>query len=118
MKDKNKVKQEKYLRRQVRTRTKMSGTAKKPRLTVFRSLSHIYAQAIDDVKGVTIVAASDQELKTKAKKIDQASVLGETLGKKLADKKISEIIFDRGAYKYHGRVKALAEGLRKSGIKF
>lgn len=118
MKDHNKVKQAKYLRRQIRTRAKMSGTAKKPRLTVFRSLSHIYAQAIDDAKGVTIVAASDQELTVKSKKMEQALALGEILGQKLADKKISEIIFDRGAYKYHGRVKSLADGLRKAGIKF
>ncbi|MDQ5970251.1 MAG: large subunit ribosomal protein [Patescibacteria group bacterium] len=118
MKDHNKVKQAKYLRRQIRTRAKMSGTAKKPRLTVFRSLSHIYAQAIDDAKGVTIAAAADTELTVKGKKIEKALALGELLGKKLADKKISEIIFDRGAYKYHGRVKSLADGLRKAGIKF
>lgn len=118
MKDQNKVKQAKYLRRQIRTRAKMSGTAKKPRLSVFRSLSHISAQAIDDIKGVTIVSASDKELTTKATKVEKALALGEILGKKLVDKKISEIIFDRGAYKYHGRVKSLAEGLRKAGIKF
>ncbi len=118
MKDHNKEKQAKYLRRQIRTRAKMSGTAKKPRLTVFRSLSHIYAQAIDDVKGATIVAASDKELTSKSNKVEKALALGEVLGKKLADKKINEIIFDRGAYKYHGRVKSLADGLRKAGIKF
>ena len=119
MKDQNKVKQAKYLRRQIRTRVKMSGSAKKPRLSVFRSLSHIYAQAIDDIKGITIVSASDKELTSKdAKKMDKALALGEFLGKKLSEKKINEIIFDRGAYKYHGRVKSLAEGLRKAGIKF
>lgn len=118
MKDHNKIKQAKILRRRIRTRAKLFGTAKKPRVSVFRSLSHIYAQAIDDAKRVTIAAAADQELKSKAKKVDQASVLGELLGKKLLDKKISEIVFDRGSYKYHGRVKSLAEGLRKSGIKF
>jgi large subunit ribosomal protein L18 len=87
-------------------------------LSVFRSLTHISAQAIDDIKGVTIVSASDKELTTKATKVEKAMALGEILGKKLIEKKISEIIFDRGAYKYHGRVKSLAEGLRKVGIKF
>lgn len=118
MKDHNKVKQAKVLRRRIRTRAKLFGTATKPRVSVFRSLSHIYAQAIDDAKRVTIVAAKDVELKLKAKKVDQAMALGELLGQKLSDKKISEIIFDRGSYRYHGRVKSVAEGLRKAGIKF
>ena len=118
MKDLNKVKLQKIVRRRIRTRAKMQGTATKPRVSVFRSLVHIYAQAINDDAKVTLVAASDQELKTTAKKQDLAAQVGELLGKKLQDKKISQVIFDRGAYKYHGRVKMLAEGLRKSGIKF
>ncbi len=118
MKNLNKVKRDKIYRRQYRTRAKMVGTAIKPRLSVFRSLSHIYAQAIDDIKRVTLVAVADTELTTKGKKADLALAMGELMGKKLQDKKISQIVFDRGAYKYHGRVKAVAEGLRKSGIKF
>jgi large subunit ribosomal protein L18 len=118
MRDLNKIKQAKFFRRQRRTRVKMIGTATKPRLSVFRSLSHIYVQAIDDVSRKTIAAVSDQELKSKAKKLDLANLVGELMGQKLQAKKIKEIIFDRGAYKYHGRVKALAEGLRKTGLKF
>ncbi|MFA5126656.1 MAG: 50S ribosomal protein L18 [Patescibacteria group bacterium] len=118
MKNLNKVKRDQAFRRQRRTRAKIVGTATKPRLSVFRSLSHVSAQAIDDIKRVTLVAAADTELSTKGKKTDIALALGELMGKKLQAKKISQIIFDRGAYKYHGRVKAIAEGLRKSGIKF
>ena len=118
MRDLNKVKGQKIIRRRIRTRSKMQGTALKPRVSVFRSLLHIYAQAINDDAKVTIAAVSDAELKKTAKKQDLAEQAGELLGKKLQDKKISQIIFDRGAYKYHGRVKMLAEGLRKSGIKF
>lgn len=118
MKDKNKIKQEKYFRRQHRTRAKMTGTAAKPRVSVFRSISHIYAQAIDDVSGRTILAVAEQELKSKGNKTEKALAVGIALGKKLSDHKINTIIFDRGAYKYHGRVKALAEGIRQSGIKF
>ncbi len=118
MKDLNKAKVQKIVRRRIRTRAKMQGTASKPRVSVFRSLMHIYAQAINDDAKTTLVAASDKELKASAKKQDLAAQVGELLGKKLQDKKISQVIFDRGAYKYHGRVKMLAEGLRKSGIKF
>lgn len=118
MRDLNKVKGQKIIRRRIRTRAKMQGTALKPRVSVFRSLLHIYAQAINDDAKLTIAAVSDQELKKTAKKQELATAVGELLGKKLQDKKISQIIFDRGAYKYHGRVKMLAEGLRKSGIKF
>jgi large subunit ribosomal protein L18 len=120
MKDINKVKKIKFFRRQRRARAKIEGTANKPRLSVFRSLQHIYVQAIDDVNKVTLAAASDKEVKAtaKAKRTDIASQVGELFGKKLADKKITQAIFDKGAYKYHGRVKALADGIRKGGIKF
>ncbi|PWB38414.1 MAG: 50S ribosomal protein L18 [Parcubacteria group bacterium] len=116
--DKNKVKKEKYLRRQHRTRFKISGTALKPRVSVFRSLSHIKVQAIDDVSGRTLASVSDQEIKAKGHKTDKALSVGVAFGKKLSDQNITAIIFDRGAYKYHGRVKALAEGIRQAGIKF
>jgi len=118
MKDSNKVKKEKFFRRQRRTRVKMTGTASKPRVSVFRSLLHISVQAIDDVNGKTLVAASEKEIKAKGNKSEKAALVGELMGKKLVDNKISEIIFDKGAYKYHGRVKALADGIRKSGINF
>ncbi|MBT6691285.1 50S ribosomal protein L18 [Candidatus Parcubacteria bacterium] len=118
MKDLNKIKQEKFFRRQRRTRAQITGTTSKPRLSVFRSLLHISAQAIDDVGKKTLVAASDKEIKAKGNKSEIAALVGELLGKKLTEKKISKIIFDKGAYKYHGRVKALADGLRKSGINF
>lgn len=118
MKDVNKIKGNKILRRKIRVRAKMTGTAQKPRLSVFRSLIHIYAQAIDDQSGKTLVAISDKEIKAKGNKSEMATAVGEAMGAKLNAKKITTIVFDRGAYKYHGRVKALAEGLRKAGIKF
>lgn len=96
----------------------MTGTADKPRVSVFRSLTHISVQAIDDIAGKTLVAVSDKEVKAKGNKTEVATAVGEAAGKKLADKKISKIVFDKGAYKYHGRVKALAEGIRKAGINF
>jgi len=118
MKDINKIKREKYFRRQKRSRSKIVGTSKRPRLSVFRSISHIYIQAIDDIKNATLITVSDKEIKNKGNKVEIAGKVGEVAGKKLQEKKISEIIFDKGAYKYHGRVKALAEGIRKQGIKF
>ena len=118
MKDLNKGKRQKAQRRRIRTRARMQGTASRPRLSVFRSLSHISVQAIDDNQRVTILAASDKEIKAKGKKTEIAMLVGDLVGKKLNDKKIKEVIFDRGAYKYHGRVKMLADGLRKAGIKF
>lgn len=118
MKDKNKSKVKKAIRRAVRTRAKMFGAPGKPRVSVFRSLAHIYVQAIDDGKKITLVSASDKEIKVKANKMEMAALVGEALGKKLLDKKINNIIFDRGAYKYHGRVKSLADGIRKAGVNF
>ncbi|MBT7552849.1 50S ribosomal protein L18 [bacterium] len=118
MKNVNKVKKAKFFRRQRRTRASMTGTAVKPRLSVFRSLMHIYVQAIDDVNRVTVSSVSDKDIKEKGKKVDIAAKVGELLGKKLADKKITEAVFDKGAYKYHGRVQALADGIRKGGINF
>jgi len=119
MKNLNKIKRDNFFRRQRRTRAKIVGSASKPRLTVFRSLIHISAQAIDDNKGKTLVAVTDKELKLKkGSKMELATLTGELMGKKLKEKKISAIIFDKGAYKYHGRIKALAEGIRKAGISF
>lgn len=118
MKDLNKIKQAKGLRRQARTRAKITGTADKPRLSVFRSLLHIYGQAIDDIGCRTLVAVSDKQVKVKGNKTVVAQAVGEAIGKKLIEKKINKIVFDKGAYKYHGRVKAMAEGIRKAGIIF
>ena len=111
--------------RHKRLRSKISGTAERPRLAVYRSISHIYAQLIDDVEGSTITAASslENELKDKDKdkdsgKISISKVVGESIGRRAAEKGISEIVFDRGGYKYHGRIKAVAEGAREAGLKF
>jgi large subunit ribosomal protein L18 len=111
------------LRRHSRLRKKVAGTQEKPRLAVFRSLSHIYAQVIDDRKGHTVAAASDmdKDLASKAKgkkKADVATLVGEAVAKRAKDKGVSEVIFDRGGYPFHGRVKALADAARKEGLKF
>ena len=106
-------------RRHRRIKAKIIGTVKIPRLCVFRSNKHIYGQLIDDEKGRTLLLASDLEFKkTKSKKTEIASQVGELLAKKALGKKFEKVIFDRGGYKYHGRVKALAEGARQGGLKF
>ncbi|MBU0976440.1 MAG: 50S ribosomal protein L18 [Patescibacteria group bacterium] len=104
-------------KRQKRIRKKIKGTDTKPRMNVFRSNKHIYAQAVDDVSRKTLASESDLKL-TKGKKADKAKIVGEKLGEKLNKKGIKELCFDRSGYRYHGRVKALAEGLRKKGVKF
>ena len=98
----------------------VSGTAQKPRLAVFRSNSEIYAQIIDDTKGVTLVAASsrDKDLKASGTKTEKAKQVGEAIAKKALAAGIETISFDRGRYLYHGRVKSLAEGAREGGLKF
>ncbi len=97
---------------------KIKGTTLRPRLSVFRSHRVIYAQVIDDEKGKTLVAANEKEMKAKGTKIEKAALVGEALAKKALVKKIKTVVFDRGHYQYHGRVKALAEGARKGGLKF
>ncbi|MBO4548401.1 MAG: 50S ribosomal protein L18 [Abditibacteriota bacterium] len=110
-------------RRHFRLRKKLSGTQEKPRLNVFRSLNNIYAQVIDDTKGSTLVAASTLDaavksaLEGKSKK-DAAKMVGELVAKKALEAGITTVVFDRGGYKYHGRVAALAEGAREAGLKF
>lgn len=147
---KGELKQQKRYRRHKRVRAKVFGTVQRPRLCVFRSAKHIYAQLIDDEKGKTLVAASDSELKKgknkqikgkeprtkrkepasakamagkeasagKAGKVAIAYEVGKLIAKKAIKKKIEKVVFDRGGYKYHGRVKALAEGAREGGLKF
>ena len=103
-----------------RVRAKISGTPERPRLNVFRSAKHIYAQLIDDVNGVTLASASsmDKSFDGNGGNIDGARKVGELIAKNAADKGISEVVFDRGGYLYHGRVQALAEGARENGLKF
>jgi large subunit ribosomal protein L18 len=110
-------------RRHQRVRAKIAGTAARPRLCVFRSLSHIYAQVIDDEKGHTLVAAStlDKEIKGNADsqaKSAEAELVGSLVAKRALSQGIEQVVFDRGGYKYHGRVKALAEAARQAGLKF
>ena len=110
------------IRRRKHIRKTVFGTADKPRISIFRSLKHIYAQAIDDDSGITLASAStvDKELKDTLKglkKYEAAVKVGEKLGERLKAKSISQAIFDRGGFLYHGRVKALAEGIRDKGIK-
>lgn len=109
--------------RHKRVRKTLSGTAARPRLCVNRSLSNIYAQIIDDEKGVTICAASTREKEIAAKvagknKTEAAKIVGEVIGERAKAKKIKEVVFDRGGYLYTGRVQALADGARASGLKF
>lgn len=108
------------INRQKRVRAKIHGSADKPRLSVFRSNKFIYVQAIDDVSQKTIVGTSEKELKEAkgVKKTDRAFELGKLFAKKVLDKKITQVIFDRGSYRYHGRVQKIAEGLREGGLKF
>ena len=114
--DKNKLRQKRHLR----VRNHISGTAERPRLNVFRSLAHIYAQVIDDEKGVTLAAASsmDKDFEGSGGNIAGAKKVGAAIAKKALEKGISEVVFDRGGYIYHGRVAALAEAAREGGLKF
>ena len=106
--------------RKIRVRKKVQGNNLRPRLSVFRSNKFIYAQIIDDKKKVTIVGASESELAKPetSKKIDKANELGKLIAKKALAKKISQVVFDRGSYKYHGRIEAVAKGAREGGLKF
>ncbi len=101
-----------------RVRAKVSGTAERPRLNVFRSTTHIYVQFIDDVAGKTLATASSKELKAKGKKTEISSEVGKLAAEKAQKAGISAVVFDRGAHRYHGRIKALAEAARAAGLKF
>jgi large subunit ribosomal protein L18 len=110
-------------RRHRRVRKRVVGTSERPRLNVFRSLKHIYAQVIDDVRGHTLAAAStlDPELRDKVKgltKTEQAKLVGELLAKRALEHGVKKVAFDRGGYKYHGRVKSLAEAAQEGGLEF
>lgn len=116
MANKQQVQLQKYVRRQNRVRAKLHGTAKRPRVSVHRSLRHTSAQAINDDAGTTIESVHDKELKATGKPVEQAKAIGLALAEKLKKAGVSTVIFDRGAFKYHGRVQAVAEGLREGGI--
>ncbi|WP_089686041.1 50S ribosomal protein L18 [Catalinimonas alkaloidigena] len=113
------IKTLKRTRIRYRIRKKVKGTAERPRLSVFRSNRDIYAQLIDDLKGTTLASASSRELsKESSTKTDLAKEVGKKLAEKAATSGIAAVVFDRGGYKYHGRVKALADGAREGGLKF
>ena len=135
---KKEIKREKRYRRHRRVRAKIFGTARRPRLCVFKSSKHIYAQLIDDEKGRTLATASDRELNRKTQsekrkattknlkqetttrtgKVAIAYEVGKLIAAKALEKKIEKVVFDRGGYKYHGRAKALTDGSREGGLKF
>ena len=115
--DKNAVRK----KRHGRVRAKLSGTAARPRLNVFRSNKHIYAQLIDDINGVTLVSASslDKDVNLDStSNVDAAVTVGELVAKRAVEKGVKAVIFDRGGYLYHGRVKALADSARENGLEF
>jgi len=114
--DKNKARQKRHLR----VRNHVSGTAERPRLNVYRSLANIYAQVIDDEKGVTLVSASskDKGFSNYGGNVEAAKAVGAVVAKRALEKGITEVVFDRGGYIYHGRVAALAEAAREAGLKF
>lgn len=114
----HKAKRIKRTIRHNRVRSVVSGTAARPRLSVYRANRHIYAQLIDDESGKTLASAKSGEIKSKGKKVDLAGEVGKLLAKKAGEQKITKAVFDRGGFAYHGRVKALAEGAREGGLKF
>lgn len=110
-------------RRHIRVRQTVAGTPERPRLAIFRSLNHIYAQIIDDTAGHTLAAASDLEKDVRSaldgkKKAEVAALVGQAVAKKAKEAGIRAVVFDRGGFRYHGRVKALAEAVRKGGVSF
>jgi len=114
------VKQEKRIRRHKKIRISMHGTKDRPRLFVFRSNQHIYAQLVDDEKAKIMMSASDKDLKSAKgeKKTEAAKAVGMLIAKKAIEGKIEKVIFDRGGFVFHGRIKAVAEGAREGGLKF
>jgi large subunit ribosomal protein L18 len=103
-----------------RIRRKLSGTEARPRLAVFRSVAHIYAQVIDDVAGRTLVSAStvDKDGKTKGGNVAAATAIGKLVAERAREKGVKQVVFDRGGYQYHGRIKALADAAREAGLEF
>ena len=119
--NKNKLKAKRQWRRRMGIRKRISGTATKPRLAVYRSLNHIYAQVIDDLEGVTIASASSRDKgvsMTASGNTDAAKAVGKAVAEKAKAKGIDAVVFDRGGFRFHGRVKALADGAREGGLSF
>ena len=116
--NKAKLKQEKQLRRKNRVRAKISGTESRPRLSAARSNRYIYLQLINDEKGETLTSVHSKQIKTKGNKVEVSFEAGKQIAAKAKEKKITEIVFDRAGRKYHGRVKAVADGAREEGLKF
>ena len=114
----------KRLKKKIRVRKKITGTADRPRMAVFKSLKQIYAQIIDDTTGVTIAAASslskeiEKEIGKAKNKTEKGKVVGKLIAEKASEKGIKSVVFDRSGYRYHGRVQAIAEGAREGGLKF
>ena len=111
------------LKRHSRMRNKVKGTSERPRLNIYRSLTNIYAQLIDDIQGITVAAASSLETAVKEQvkstgSMEAAVLVGKKVGERAKEKGVESVTFDRGGYIYHGRVKALADGARKAGLKF
>lgn len=113
----------KRMERHYKIRNRIAGTPERPRLNIYRSAKHIYAQVIDDATGVTLASASTQDKEIRDKvaeltKSDAAKLVGQTVGQRAKEKGINTVVFDRGGYLYHGRVKVLADGARESGLEF
>jgi large subunit ribosomal protein L18 len=112
------------LRSKTRIRKKISGTVEVPRLTIYRSLNHMYAQIVDDASGNTLAAASSlskevlDEIKNSKGKVSKSKLVGNLIARKAKEKNITKVVFDRNGYRYHGRVQAIAEGAREGGLKF
>jgi large subunit ribosomal protein L18 len=111
------------VQRHARTRKTMAGTPERPRLSVFRSLKHMYAQIVDDTRGVTLAAVStlEGELRAQVKgkrKTEAGDLVGQLIARRALERGIKQVVFDRGGYKYHGRIKALADAARKAGLEF
>lgn len=112
------INQNQKIRRQQRVRSKLALNLGVPRLTVYRTNKNIWAQLIDDKHGKTLVSASTKSIEANGTKIEQATLVGQEIAKKALEKKITKVKFDRGLYRYHGRVKALADGARSQGLDF
>ena len=114
----------KRLKNKIRVRKKITGTAERPRVAVFKSLKQIYAQVIDDSNSVTLISASSlskdiaSDIKDAKSKIEKSKIVGKHLAEKAVEKGISSVVFDRSGYRYHGRIQAIADGAREGGLKF
>lgn len=118
MKNPEKIKRENKIKRHNKVRSKVFGSAKIPRLNVYRSNKGLFVQLIDDQTGITLASINDKEIKSGKTKTDKAKEAGKLIAQKAKEKKIEKVVFDRGGCKYHGRVKAVAEGAREEGLKF